>query len=376
MRAALAAQLDLGPRHRRPAACPSCSRVPVCADDAAADAGQRWGASPRVRSPASRSRTSRLRRGGGGGWLPATNLGSRAGGAPARRRCAAAAWRPPGAAAASRDQRLLELQIASPPGRRRRGPARPGSTPAPGRARRQVIIVRPERVHDAWLTGPRRQATVLGSAVAVIALHVLVTRNVLDRMAEFATPQAMPPRIQAATRNGTGPAAGGGAGGRGAAEAAPACATHAAPLPAGGGRRRRGIGTAASLAADRRPRRAAQSHHAAGGRGCGTRRWRGCVGSGGCHRRRVGAGRAGSDWPVSTRLTYDPDRRYRGEINRRRAGRVGPRRQPLPGPHRRLARPADHAAPNVQPGRTRRRPPSSEPLRRGDAGPGCASRAG
>jgi hypothetical protein len=47
-----------------------------------------------------------------------------------------------------------------------------------------------------WLGGPRRRAAALALVVAVIVLHALVTRHVLQSMAEFATPTAMPPRIQ------------------------------------------------------------------------------------------------------------------------------------------------------------------------------------
>ena len=48
------------------------------------------------------------------------------------------------------------------------------------------------------LGAPRHRKAALLIVLAVVALHVIVTRNVLDRMAEFAAPQAMPPRIQVA----------------------------------------------------------------------------------------------------------------------------------------------------------------------------------
>jgi hypothetical protein len=46
------------------------------------------------------------------------------------------------------------------------------------------------------LASPRRRAAALALVVAVVLLHALVTRHVLQRMAEFATPAAMPLRIQ------------------------------------------------------------------------------------------------------------------------------------------------------------------------------------
>ena len=48
------------------------------------------------------------------------------------------------------------------------------------------------------LASPRRRAAALGLVVGVVLLHALVTRHVMQRMAEFATPAAMPPRIQVA----------------------------------------------------------------------------------------------------------------------------------------------------------------------------------
>jgi hypothetical protein len=48
------------------------------------------------------------------------------------------------------------------------------------------------------LGAPRHRKAALALVLTVIVLHVFVTREVMQRMAEFATPQAMPPRIQVA----------------------------------------------------------------------------------------------------------------------------------------------------------------------------------